>query len=501
MTRSARSRSTTRPAVDHRRAAALRAAMDDLGSYAADIAGRPLRPYQLEPGRAILKAVAEGQGGTFSVQMSRQAGKNELSAQLEAYLLTLHRSRGGSIVKCAPTYRPQVLTSLMRLKDALASPLSEVTPVEPEHGYVVRLRKARAFFLSAEPEASVVGATASLLLEVDEAQDVSPDKHDRDFAPMAAANDAVRVYYGTAGTAGDLLDRVKTDNLEAEKKDGLKRHFAYPWWVVAEHNPAYGRFVERERNRLGASHPVFLSQYELKPVSPVDALLDERQLRSMRGDHPRQERPGDPYATYVAGVDVAGGAELAPDPFSPRPDRDSTVVTVAEVDTAHPGGRLVRVVRVYELTGENHLAQHERFLRLLADTWGVRAVAFDASGLGRAPCELLRARMGTRVQPVVFTAQSKSELGYDLLSAANAGLLKMYRADPDDREANAFWAQLAAVRRSINPGGTMAWAAPRGHDDYATSLALCLRAAHSAYPPPFLAMIPPVERYHERSRY
>lgn len=34
--------------------------------------------------------------------MSRQAGKNELSAQLEAYLLNLFQRRGGAIVKDIP---------------------------------------------------------------------------------------------------------------------------------------------------------------------------------------------------------------------------------------------------------------------------------------------------------------------------------------------------------------------------------------------------------------
>ena len=93
------------------RVRAFDAALRDLASY-SKLVGRPLRPYQLEPGRAILEAVAAGQGGSFSVQMARQAGKNELSAHVEAYLLTLHRSHGGSIVKCAPTYQIELNKAL-----------------------------------------------------------------------------------------------------------------------------------------------------------------------------------------------------------------------------------------------------------------------------------------------------------------------------------------------------------------------------------------------------
>lgn len=64
---------------------------------------RKLRRYQVEPARAILDSVLTGRGDTFAVMMSRQAGKNELAAQLEAYLLNLYMFRGGQIVKASPT--------------------------------------------------------------------------------------------------------------------------------------------------------------------------------------------------------------------------------------------------------------------------------------------------------------------------------------------------------------------------------------------------------------
>ena len=43
-----------------------------------------LRPYQLEAARAILESVYNKKGMTFSIEIARQGGKNELSAQLEA---------------------------------------------------------------------------------------------------------------------------------------------------------------------------------------------------------------------------------------------------------------------------------------------------------------------------------------------------------------------------------------------------------------------------------
>jgi len=49
------------------------------------------------------------------------------------------------------------------------------------YGYIVELGAASVQFLSADTESNVVGATASLLLEIDEAQDVAEEKYLRDF--------------------------------------------------------------------------------------------------------------------------------------------------------------------------------------------------------------------------------------------------------------------------------------------------------------------------------
>ena len=62
------------------------------------VIGRKLRRYQVEPAEAILDSVLRGRGDPFAVMMSRQAGKNELSGQLEAYLMTLYHRVGGQIV-------------------------------------------------------------------------------------------------------------------------------------------------------------------------------------------------------------------------------------------------------------------------------------------------------------------------------------------------------------------------------------------------------------------
>ena len=104
-----------------RLARALKYWLSDIHRFSRLILERPLREYQLEPADAILASVLHARGETFAVMMSRQAGKNELSAQLEAYLLNLYRRQGGSLVKGSPTFKPQTLNSILRLTDRLTN--------------------------------------------------------------------------------------------------------------------------------------------------------------------------------------------------------------------------------------------------------------------------------------------------------------------------------------------------------------------------------------------
>lgn len=209
-----------------------------------------LRPYQVEIGRAILDSVLGRKGLTFSVEIARQGGKNELSAQLEVLLLTLFMERGGNLVKCSPTFKPQTLNSMMRLKERLDD-VGYAGVWESEAGYIVRLGRARQIFFSADAQSHVVGATAQILLEVDESQDVSKEKYYKEFAPMGAATNATVVHYGTTWDDSTLLEEVKQTNLEMERRDGKKRHFRFDWQEVAKYNPLYLEYVEGERQRRG----------------------------------------------------------------------------------------------------------------------------------------------------------------------------------------------------------------------------------------------------------
>ena len=199
---------------------------------------RTLRPYQSEAAKAILDSVFHRRGLLFTVEMARQGGKNELSAWLEVLLLTRRMVSGGSLVKAAPTFVPQAQISMRRLRERLddAGLRGHWTA---EAGHILRVMNCRQLFLSAEPSANVVGATADVLLEVDEAQDVDAEKFSREFRPMAASANATTVLYGTPWDGHSLLEETARENLEMERRDGVQRHFRSEWQAVAACNPSY----------------------------------------------------------------------------------------------------------------------------------------------------------------------------------------------------------------------------------------------------------------------
>jgi len=447
-----------------------------------------LRPYQVEAGRAILDSVLHRRGLSFSVEIARQGGKNELSAQLEALLLVRYSDREVDGVKCAPTFDPQGRISLRRLWSRLLEARLPQT-VSMEAGHIVGVDQARIVFLSAEPEANVVGHSAQLLLEVDEAQDVDTDKFDREFRPMASTANATAVFYGTAWDDRTLLERAKQHHLELERRDGLRRHFEYDWQVVARHNPAYGRYVEAERARLGEQHPLFLTQYCLKPIAGRDRLFSPGQLAQLQGRHARQRAPRN-GETYVAGLDLAGGAIADATALEgDRPaSRDATVLTIARAEYP-PGDALLQeprleVVEHYTWRGEPHDALLRRLVDLAREVWQVRRLAVDATGLGETVARLLTAAIGSNVvRPVKFTLEAKSRLGYGLLAAANGGRLKLYAGD-GSLEHRQCWRELELAKVHYRANRTMGFFvdATDGHDDFLVSLALLVAAAADAAP-------------------
>ena len=446
-----------------------------------------LRPYQEEVARAVVQSIRDRSGLTFSVEIARQGGKNELSAHLEVLLLTLHMASGGSLVKCSPTFKPQTIVSIQRLKERLDD-FGYGGFYRTEMGYIIVLGSAKAVFLSAEESSSVVGHTADILLEIDESQDVSKEKYSKEFRPMGSSTNATTVHYGTTWDDSTLLEEIKHINLELERKDGVKRHFAYDWQEVARYNPDYGDFVVGEMNRLGEDHPLFRTQYLLLPIKGGGGFLTRQQIVLMSGTHVRLRAPQD-GKIYLAGIDLAGEREETREValVSAKPKLDATVITIAEVDTGQRSRfslsePLLNVVEQYEWTGKPHSQLYPQMVDIL-QKWGCRRVVVDATGIGQPVASFLRKELGSRVVPFTFTQRSKSDIGFELLSFVNSGRLKFYKQDGSKQYKETMF-QLEKAKSQYRPNQTMNFFVDpsEGHDDFLMSLALLAQAGKDFSP-------------------
>jgi hypothetical protein len=455
------------------------------------------REYQAEVIKKIADSVLKQKGYSFVVMFPRQSGKNELQAVLEVYLLVMKAERPVEIVKVSPTWKPQGLNAMRRLERVLRiNEAANATKWKKEGGHIFRVGESSITFLSGSPNANVMGMTAGLLLECDEAQDVLPSKWDRDFAPMAASTNATRVFWGTAWTTQTLLARELRRAREAETVDGVPRAFVLTAEQVGAEVQAYREYVSGEMKRLGSSHPLVRSQYFSEEIDSQNRMFTETRLALLEGTHPRRKAPqeGRSYALLldVAGEDVSarnGPLEIRIEKMS-NPGRDATALTVVEVGLetlSDPAlnSPTYRIVDRQMWLGESQAALYVQ-VRALAIHWHAQAIVVDATGIGAGLASFLEKAFPGKVISYVFSSKSKSDLGWSLLGLIDCGRLKDWVCPDEyqDGEQQDFLRQARQCEMEITSGPErrMKWGVPDGkrdpltgelvHDDWLVSAAL-----------------------------
>jgi len=468
--------------------------MRSANSFSELAGGMKLRGYQTPVARAVIESAMLKLGRSIVVMFPRQSGKNELQAQIEAFLLCHLLQSAIEIVKISPTWKPQSLNAMRRLERVLKRNRVSQAIWRKEAGYIYRVGAGRITFLSGGPEAHIVGATAATLLEVDEAQDVLIDKYDRDIAPMAASTNATRVFWGTAWTSDTLLARELRAALKEEKQDGVQRVFRLSAVEVGDELPAYARFVADQAARLGRQHPMIKSQYFSEEIDAQGGMFPPARQALMQGTHPRLHAPR-AERTYALLLDVAGEDEGATSGLIDalaNPQRDLTALTVVEVDGSTLDDALLRaptylVVQRKCWRGVKHTRLYGE-LRALGEVWQPRWWVVDATGVGAGLASFLDAAFPGKVTPFLFNAATKSKLGWDFLAMVETGRFKDWQepegGGEDDLKA-VFNRQLDACEMRAAPGveKRLAWGVPDGrrdplngellHDDLLISAALC----------------------------
>ncbi len=415
-----------------------------------------LRSYQADAMRNIYDAVMNGKGGRYAVTFPRQSGKNEMQAQLEAAVMAANQHTGGSIIKIIPTEKNQGKVSTERLSSVIRGQLTggvsgQRTGGSGQHPaeltshftlHTTHFKKDEVIYgntrmkcLSASPNAAIVGATADLLLEVDEAQMVASDKFDREAAPMAASTNAVQVFYGTAWDDQTLLYREMRLAQKEADADGRKHVFVTTAAEVGKEVPEYESFVRRQIELLGRDHPAIRTQFFCEEITDLTSMFTAERIKKMKCDHeplyaPEQDR------CYVVLIDVAGSDEITPaskkaNGFSDR--RDATVVTICDVSL--PDGKeynaknfVWKVVarRLYRNLRTEMLEE-----RICQDIDHLRAshIIVDHSGLGAMLSDMLVSKYKSKVIPIDITGANKSKMAWDFLAMVDTGRWQEHKGD------------------------------------------------------------------------
>ncbi len=474
--------------------------------------GIKLRNYQRGVLSAILDSVLNERGLNFVIVFPRQSGKNELQAQLETYLLTLFSNLPVEMVKVSPTLKPQALNAMRRLERTVKRNTLTQRIWVKESGSIYRIGEARITFLSGSPESNIVGATASALLEIDEAQDVLCVKYEKDVAPMAASTNATRVFWGTSWTSQTLLARQLRRAREEEKRDGLRRVFRLTADDVSAEVGAYRKHVEETIERLGRAHPTVRTQYFSEELDGAGGLFPPDRIARMRSDETVEDGPL-PGAVYALLLDVAGedegrrGIDGALNPSNPA--RDSSALCVVRVTSGGEGRPLPRYTPVLrrQWTGVNQTRLHAE-IREITLAWRARAVVVDATGVGAGLASFLERSLPGRVVPFTFNAASKSRLGWDFLGIVDSERWREPCLDPQRQPQQAryqqdFLTQLAACQFQVRegPDQRLSWGVPDGtrdpsngellHDDWVIAAALCAQLEEMDWTPSAAPLIIP----------
>lgn len=470
--------------------------------------------YQLEVADAIIYSAIQGLGWYFVIMISRQAGKNEISAFIQHYLLLYGWYFGVKIsgVKFAPVHKPQVQASMDRIEGAdtadsggLAGSVITKNLYQKSDGYKYHLGTPRDTnkwsFLSINPRADVASQTAFTLLEGDEAQDIDANKWERDAQPMGSFNNATTVLYGVAWTKGSFIYKgmQQAYDMEARLADelGYRPKLVFKidaHRVIAAGNDNYRKAFESQVARLGASHIAIQTQYLLNFVDSIGRFFDVEHVGRMYANTERMRIGPDPNKVYIFSTDVAGQEEhitSIEDDMVGKHKRDGTALIIGEFQT---DGSIVPVC-FYQWVGRPHSQQRES-IKAIIRHWNCIGGAVDATGIGEALAYYLIEQMGDlAIEAYKFRAfgdDNKSRLGYLAYNYVQAGLVKIPKQPKKDTQQAELWEelrwQIENLVREARKEQRINWhvppnAAPRyeghvPHDDLVTALFLLIRAAY-----------------------
>jgi hypothetical protein len=292
------------------------------------------------------------------------------------------------------------------------------------------------------------GATANLLLIVNECQDQVESVVERRYTPMRASTNATALYVGTVRTTGDYLWRVKERLEKLEAIDGRQRVFVVSPYQVGAENRHYLEFVENQVKLKGRRHPAVCTEFFNEPVDVAAGLFTPRRRGLMLGTHTRLRSPR-AGEVYAAVIDVGGQDEASTEWGSlANPGRDYTICTIIRVkrDPQVEIGPVYEAVDVFVDHGSRHFQEApgrpSLFARLLAylKHWNAAAVVCDMTGVGQGLTDALQEAYPRNVVGFDFArSYGKARLGSDFLAVVETGRFRYFEDEHEREGSDAWW--------------------------------------------------------------
>jgi hypothetical protein len=467
----------------------IRNAINDVQYHRVGVMGiSPLYPPEIEIINLVEKHIALKTGKVIAIRSARQTCKNESSAMIAVRMMGIFKKERDyySYVRTAPTWKPQIVNSKLRVEKFL-----EIDPIidyyRPRYDYMYESGSANITFLSSDKQASVVGATASICLDIDEAHKVDKGKFEEDFSPMTAYHNVPTVMWGVAADKQDLLYEYVEYNMENNPDCVLQ----YPASVWCEIRPQYALHYEERRAKLGADHPVILTQYDLVDVDAVGSYLTKAQQTSILSSEHNQYSAHKDGRSYAITIDIGGeDEEEEQDPLvKSEGARDSTVALIWDVDYKDMvnGYPMFRLVDIHWWTGKSlgdktsglygEQGQQGILLKLLQQ-WQPHHVVVDGRGVGEQIAGYLDTEYGVEVYKA--SGNSVSEDCYGLKALINNDRVKCFRDDGSD-EYNELTRQMKNTTYEIRQHDMMRITKPhgKGHIDMVKAMTYLYRVALS----------------------
>ena len=453
--------------------------------FCQELWGKEFYPYQKEVSYRIIESLVLQDAEEITALQARQSGKSEVVATTLAGCMVLfpllaktypimERFRDGLWIGLFAPVEEQSALVYARIIDRLSSDRAQAILKDPE--IAQRLdAKSKVLKLSngslcrrqtANPRAKIEGTTYHVAV-IDECQDADENVVRKSIHPMLASTAGTKVKMGTPGYhKGDFYKAIQLNKRRARGK--RKNHFEYDWKTVGRSNPAYKKYVEREKLSLGEDSEEFQMAYCLKWMLDRGMLITDDELDFL-ADKSMQLVKTWHRSPVSVGID-------------PARVTDSTVVTVTWVDWDHPdpaGYREHRVLNWLEIHNTDWEEQYFEILDFLEPYW-VSHIAVDAQGMGSAVADRMARLMGSRCEviPMNSDAKTQSERWKHMIQLMQRQMV-IYPGHSKARRTRVwkrFRQQMSDAEKQMK-GQYLLVEAPNereAHDDYVDSLALAL---------------------------